>query len=246
MNNSQISTYFLPILPIYGLVCRPGQIVSLNLKNQDYYAELFSYVQKHTNSQIALGYLTGPRTKKPSFYHYMSIANLDNATCSGNKESSLWTLQLSDIRTAIYDKHSLDSSLPFWQASLTTMPEETYSPNLHSPLSLLKLWITCRRMAAKSDDPFASLTPSRGNRYFKAYFQDFPNFLNLLYKNLPLTFSQRVQYLGAFTLDDKTDFMLDNLELFRKAGLRIKIIPGDYACLCRINKDAADVLLRNN
>lgn len=246
MDTSKISTYFLPILPIYGSVCRPWQMVTLNLKNQDYYAELFSYTKQHTYSQIAIGYLPGPRTKKPNFYRYMSIAHLDSATCSGKKQSSLWKLQLSNIQTAIYDPQSLDSTLPFWRASLTTMPEERYYPNDHSLRSLLKLWITCRQMVAKEDDSFTAVTPSRGNRYFKGYFQDLPRFFDLLYTKLPLTFQQRVEYLGASTLDDKTNFMLENLNMLRKAGLRLRIVPSDYAHLCRINKDATDALLRCN
>ena len=246
MDDSKISTDFLPILPIYGFVCRPWQIVSLNLKNQDYYADLFNYAQQHACSQIAIGYLPGPRTKKPNFYSYMSIANLDSVTHSGKKQSLLWNLQLSNIQTAMYDPQSLDSTLPFWRANLTTLPEEIYYPNDHTLRSLLKLWIICRKMVAKEDDSFTAVTPSRGNRYFKGYFQDLPSFFDLLYNKLPLTFPQRVEYLGASTIDEKTDFMLENLNMLRKAGLRLSIIPSDYASLCQINKDAADALLRCN
>ncbi len=246
MDSFKISTSFLPILPVYGFVCRPWQMISLTLKDHNYYADLFNYAKQHTYSQIAIGYITGPRTKKPSFYRYMSIANLDNSTRSKHKKSSLWHLQLSNIQTALYDPQSLDSALPFWRTRLTALPEEIYTPNTYSPLSLIKLWIMCRKMVAKADDSFTALTPSRGNRYFKGYFQDLPSFFNLLYNHLPLTFQQRVEYLGALTLDDKTDFMLENLELFRRAGLRLRIIPSDYARLCRVNKDAAEAILYHN
>lgn len=246
MDNPKIQTPLLPILPMYGLVCRPGQMVSLTLKDQDYYSQLFDYAKRHTYSQIALGYLTGPRTKKPSFYPYMSIANIEEISRSGGAKSSFWTLHLSNIQTALYDPQTLDSNLAFWRTNLIPLPEGPDLPYTHSPLSLIKLWIMCRKMVAKGDDTFAALTPSRGNRYFKGYFQDLSFFLNLLYNNLPLTFQQRVEYLGASTLDDKTDFMLENLDILRKAGLRLRIIPSNYTHLCRINKDAADVLLINN
>ena len=244
--DNKISEYFLPILPIYGFVCRPGQMISLTLKNQANYTELFAYARKHTYARIAIGYLNGPRTKKPNFYRYMSVANVVEAAPCGPKKSLLWKLQLSNIQTAMCEPHSIDSSLPFWRTKLVPLQEEQYTPGTYSPLALVKLWIMCRRMVAKADDQFSALTPSRGNCYFKGYFQDLTSLLNLLYNNLPLTFQQRVEYLGALTLDDKVGFMIDNLDILRKAGLRLKIKPSNYANLCRVNKDAADALLRCN
>lgn len=241
-----ISQYFLPVLPIYGFVCRPGQIVSLTIKNQTNYKELFAYAQSHTYSKIAIGYLHGPRTKKPNFYQYMSIANIMEATPLGSKKSLLWKLYLTNIQTALYEPHSIDSSLPFWRTNLIPLQEEQYQPGTYSALALVKLWIMCRKMVAKADDQFSALTPSRGNRYFKGYFQDLTSLLNLLYNKLPLTFQQRVEYLGALSLDDKVAFMIDNLDILRKAGLRLKIAPSNYKELCRVNKDAADALLHSN
>ncbi len=231
----------LPLLPVGNLICPPGRSLTCKLPTQPYFKELVSYVERHTANHLAIAYLKEGEGEEASgeLYPVTTVVSLDRAQpLDKNANSPYWEWQVSNGVRARLLYELPNPSTPFRLARLMPYDEEEQRLSLTQTFFLiLPIWAQFRRLSA-GIDCYESTVPSCGNRYFSGYMQNVSKFLEDVYRHLPLSYAQKIDYLAAHTVADKGRFLIRALAEMADSKYYFKTERADYARLCRINSNA--------
>lgn len=251
MENQLLYHNPMPLLPIYDLVYLPGQALKFTIGEQGFHKSLFRHVMEKNGGQVALAYLRKDDLSdypNISIYKTVTVIELESCQQQRNSQTSSWTLKAKNGIKAVVLESSVNKQ-GLVMANLKLCPEELLELKTAQSFDLLmRLWVGLRRSCAVSDCVESTL-PSYGNRYFSGYMHNLPRFLNVLYKSLPLSFEQRVQYLQAPNIISKSALILHAISQLRfgppynidgpKQRIFAKVESASLKKLRRINENAA-------